>query len=78
MVNGRIDFVDVVEGQLEEVVLVLPRHLALGIAFAVGRAWGRVGDLGDKIGGGCFCHAIHENSNVGRLENNGEGEGEAK
>lgn len=67
-IGGNIELVNVLKGQVEEVMLVLPCHLAFCKPFTLCWARRRVGDLGDKIGRGGLGNSIHKHADEGSLQ----------
>lgn len=78
LMRSHVDLVQVVQGQLQEIMLVLPGYLRLREAFASGRSRRRVGNLGDEVRRRCLSHAVHQNTDEGCLQNNRECESKAK
>lgn len=76
--NRRIEFIEIFKGQLKEVVLVLPGHLGLRKSLAFSRRRCGVGDFSDEICRRRLRDAIHQHTNKGSLQDNGEAKSKAK
>lgn len=48
-ISDDIELIDVFERQAEEIMFILPSHLAFCKPLAFGGRWRGVGDLGDKV-----------------------------
>lgn len=76
--GGHVQFVKLIKGQLQEVVLILPHNLGFCEAFTLSGTGWRVGDFGDKIRGGGLGYAIYEDSDDGDFQDKCERKREAK
>lgn len=75
VVHHDVELVDIVKRQAQEVMLVLPGHLALREALALRRRGRRISDLGKQIRRGCLSDTIHEHANERRPQHNCESKG---
>lgn len=59
-------------------MLVLPGDLALDETFTLGGTGRGICALCDQVCSRCLCNAVHQHSDVGCLQDHGEGEGETE
>ena len=64
--------------ELQKLLLILPRHLALSKILAVCRWRGWVRNLSDQVRGGRFSNAVDQDSQERYLEKDVEADTEAK
>lgn len=73
----RIDHIDCVQRQAQELVLVVPPHILLLELFGLLRRRWWLGDLGNEVGGRSFSDAVDQHTQQRHLQEQEEGEGEA-
>ena len=70
--------VQIVQGKLQELLLVLPHDLAFRKLLAVRWRWRWVCNLGDQVRCRCFCNAIDQDTQERNLEKDVEPNTEPK